>query len=57
MTHGGYSSSVMKTALGLIGIVLFIVGVIGFAAFMTWVVVKVSPAGGPKRKSGEAEPS
>ncbi len=57
MTHGGYSSSVMKTALGLIGIVAFIVGVIGFAAFMTWVVVKVSPAGGPKPKSGEAEPS
>ena len=47
----------MKTALGLIGIILFIVGVIGFAAFMTWIVVKVSPAGKPKPKSGEPEPS
>ena len=47
----------MKTALGLFGIVLFIIGVIGFAALMTWVVVKVSPAGGPKPKPGEPNPS
>jgi hypothetical protein len=47
----------MKTALGLIGIILFIVGVISFAAFMTWIVVKVSPAGGPKPKTDELKPS
>jgi hypothetical protein len=47
----------MKTALGLIGIALFIVGVISFAAFMTWIVVKLSPARTPKPKSREPEPS
>jgi len=47
----------METVLGLIGIILFIVGVIGFAAFMTWLVVKLSPAPGPKPKSGEPEAS
>jgi hypothetical protein len=53
VTHDGYCISVMKTALGLIGIVAFIVGVIGFAAFMTWLVVKLSPAGSPKPKPDE----
>jgi hypothetical protein len=38
----------MSTALGLIGLVLFIVGVIAFAAGITWAVVKISPAPGSK---------
>ncbi len=33
----------METVLGLIGLVLFIVLVISFAAGVTWLVVKVSP--------------
>jgi hypothetical protein len=33
----------MATALGLIGLVLFIVCVIVLAAAITWLVVKVSP--------------
>ncbi len=34
----------MATALGLLGIALFIVCVISFAAGATWLVVKLSPA-------------
>ncbi|HWH55767.1 MAG TPA: hypothetical protein VNT04_09350 [Gaiellaceae bacterium] len=33
----------MATALGLIGLVVFIVCVIALAAGVTWTVVKVSP--------------
>jgi len=44
----GYSSSVMATALGLFGIVAFVACVIAFAAAMTWLVVKLSPAGARK---------
>ncbi len=33
----------MATALGLIGLVVFIVCVITLAAAVTWIVVKVSP--------------
>jgi hypothetical protein len=33
----------MKNALGLLGIVVFIVCVIGLAATMTWLVVKLGP--------------
>jgi len=33
----------MATALGLIGLVLFIVSVIALAAGITWFVVKISP--------------
>jgi hypothetical protein len=41
----------MHTALGLIGLVVFIVGVIAFAAAATWLVVKISPA--PKSKPAD----
>ena len=34
----------MDTVLGLLGLIAFIVCVIVFAAAMTWLVVKVSPA-------------
>jgi hypothetical protein len=33
----------MTTVLGLLGLVLFIASVISLAAFVTWVVVKISP--------------
>ncbi len=34
----------MSTALGLVGLLVFIVCVIALAAAVTWVVVKVLPA-------------
>ena len=33
----------MATALGLVGLLLFIVAVIALAAGVTWLVVKISP--------------
>ena len=44
----------MGTALGLIGIALFIVAVIAFAAGVTWLVVKVSPGGGDDKDAKPA---
>ena len=44
----------METVLGLIGLVLFVVGVIGLAAGITWLVIKISPTQRTKRT---AEPS
>ncbi len=44
----------MDTALGLILFVVYIAGVIGPAAGLTWVVVRLTPA---KKDSPEAEPS
>jgi hypothetical protein len=46
----------VNTVLGLIGIVAFIAGVIGLAAGVTWVVVKLSPAPGRKKKTPEPAP-
>jgi hypothetical protein len=34
----------METVLGLLGLVVFIVGVIAIAAGVTYVVIKVTPA-------------
>ena len=42
----------MTTMLGLIGFVVYIVCIIGAAAGLTWVVVKLSPA---KKPEDEAE--
>jgi hypothetical protein len=39
----------MATALGLLGLLLFIVCVIALAAGVTWLVVKISP----QRKNAE----
>ena len=39
----------MDTALGLLGIIVFAACVIGLAAAVTWVVVKVSPAEKPDK--------
>ena len=43
----------MATALGLIGLVVFIVSVIALAAGITWLVVKISP----QRKDAEPHSS
>jgi hypothetical protein len=42
----------MSTALGLVGLVAFIVSVIVLAALVTWAVVKISPA--PKSGSTDS---
>ena len=47
----------MATALGLIGLVLFIVGVIGLAAGVTWLVIKVSPTQRDKKRTPADAPS
>ena len=39
----GYSTSAMTTVLGLLAVVLVIVCIIGAAAGITWVVVRLSP--------------
>ncbi len=39
----------MANVLGLIGVAVFIVAIIGLAAGVTWVVVKVSPDPNKKR--------
>ncbi len=41
----------MDAILGLVGLIIFSVCIIVLAAGMTWVVVKISPAGGAKRGS------
>jgi hypothetical protein len=39
----------MTTALGLVGLIAFIVSVILLAATVTWAVVKISPAPASKK--------
>jgi hypothetical protein len=34
----------METVLGLIGLVIYIVGIVSLAAGVTWIVVKLSPS-------------
>ncbi len=41
----------MDAILGLIGLIIFSACIVVLAAGMTWVVVKISPAGGAKRSS------
>jgi hypothetical protein len=41
----------METVLGLLGLVLFILGVISLAAGITWTVVKITPAEEPPKPS------
>jgi hypothetical protein len=45
----------VTTALGLVGLVVFIAFVIALAAGITWLVVRISPAPGKKPKP-EPEP-
>jgi hypothetical protein len=49
-----YSRVALATVLGLIGMVIFIVATIAAAAAVTWVVVKITPAG--PRKKPEPKP-
>jgi hypothetical protein len=51
----GYPKAVVETLLGLVGLALFIIGVISLAAAVTWAVVKITPAEKPKpaAKAGE----
>jgi hypothetical protein len=42
----------MSTALGLVGLILFIVCVILLAAGLTWAVVKISPSPSSKTPDG-----
>ncbi|HYK06413.1 MAG TPA: hypothetical protein VEW11_01475 [Gaiellaceae bacterium] len=39
----------MDTVLGLIGLVVYIVGIVSLAAGVTWVVVKLSPSKSQKQ--------
>jgi hypothetical protein len=45
----------MDTVLGLIGIVVWIVAVIGIAAAVTWLVVRVTPGDKPDETPDTAE--
>jgi hypothetical protein len=46
----------MDTLLGLVGLVLFIAAVVGYAALVTFIVIKVSPARDkPKKADAAAE--
>ena len=49
----------MANVLGLIGIVVFIASIIGLAMCVTWLVVKISPMPGSrkKQKPPPAEPA
>jgi hypothetical protein len=44
----------VATALGLVGIAVFIVCVVALAASVTWVVVKISPNPNKKRDAAAA---
>jgi hypothetical protein len=44
----------METVLGLVGMAIWIVGVIALAAGVTWAVIKVSPGDRARKKSEEA---
>jgi hypothetical protein len=39
----------MDTVLGLIGLVVYIAGIVSLAAGVTWIVVKVSPSKAQKQ--------
>ena len=41
----------MATALGLLGVAVFIVCVVALAAGVTWTVVRLSPTPGSKQKT------
>jgi hypothetical protein len=47
----------VTTALGLVGIAAFIVFVVSLAAGVTWIVVRLSPSPGKKKKAAESSPS
>jgi hypothetical protein len=44
----------VSTALGLLGIVVFVVCVIAFAAGVTWLVVRLSPSRKPASEPADS---
>ena len=46
----------MDTALGLVGLVLFIVSILALSAGVTFVVVKLTPDRAKKAKADDAAP-
>ena len=44
----------MDTVLGLLGLVLFIAAVVGYAALVTFIVIRISPA---KDRPKNADPA
>jgi hypothetical protein len=48
---------VVNNVLGLLGIIVFIVCVIALAAGVTWLVVRISPKPGNKKKPEPVEPA
>ncbi|MGZ8695671.1 MAG: hypothetical protein ACXWYS_09555 [Gaiellaceae bacterium] len=47
----------MGTVLGLIGLALFIVGVIALSAGVTWLVIRLSPTQRDKKRTPADAPS
>jgi hypothetical protein len=45
----------MDTVLGLLGLALFVVGVTALAAFITFLVIKISPAKDKPKRGAAAE--
>jgi hypothetical protein len=45
----------VETALGLIGLVIFIICVVALAAAVTWTVVRLSPTPGGKKPKPEPQ--
>jgi hypothetical protein len=45
----GYSRLVIDSALGLLGLIVFVVAVISLAAGVTWLVVKIFPSSAQKK--------
>ena len=47
----------MADVLGVLGIIVFIVCVIALAAGITWIVVRLSPKPGAKKKAAAEPPA
>ena len=47
----------MDTVLGLLGLLVYIVGILGIASGVTWVVVKLSPSKSAKQAEAKAKSS
>jgi hypothetical protein len=47
----GYSKFALETVLGLIGMVIFIIGVISLAAGVTYAIVRISPTNRREKSS------
>jgi hypothetical protein len=41
----------MANVLGLLGFILYVAAIIGLAAAVTWLVVRLTPPGKPRRSS------